>query len=194
MAQIERATRPQLDTDMVVRTAGIIADSEGLDAVTLTRVAREFDISQPALYRHVDGYDDLLRHLSLAGRTLLTERLRAAGVGVSGVDAIRSMGAAWRGVVRERPGLMAATDRYPCAGDDELETAVEAIVETLGLALSSYDLSPDDHVHAARALRSAFHGFAHLEAGDGHPSPHDLDDTFEHIVDILHRGIERLVQ
>ena len=98
MAQIERATRPQLDTDMVVRTAGIFADSEGLDAVTLTRVAREFDISQPALYRHVDGYDDLLRHLSLAGRTLLTERLRAAGVGVSGVDAIRSMGAAWRGV------------------------------------------------------------------------------------------------
>lgn len=194
VAQIERAARPQLDTELVVHTAAMIADAEGLDAVTLTRVAREFDISQPALYRHVEGYDDLLRHLSLAGRMLLAERLSAAAVGMSGVDAIRAMGGAWRDAVRERPGIMAATDRYPCADDAELEGAVEAIVETLALALASYDLSPDDQVHAARALRSAFHGFAHLEAGDGHPRPHDLDDTFEHIIDILHRGIERLAR
>lgn len=175
-------------------TAGDLADSEGLDAVTLTRIAKELGISQPALYRHVDGYDALVRALSLEGRILLNERLREAAVGVSGEDAVRSMGHAWRAVVRERPGLMAATDRYPCADDPELEDAVEAIVETLGLALASYDLSPDDQVHAARALRSAFHGFAHLEAGDGHPRPHDLDDTFEHIVDILNRGIERLAR
>ena len=194
MAQTERATRPQLDATIVIHTAGVIADAEGLDAVTLTRVAKELDISQPALYRHIDGYDDLLRHLSLEGRVLLAERLRSAAVGVSGEDAVRAMGAAWRGAVRDRPGLMAATDRYPCADDAELETAVEEIVETLRLGLAGYDLTPDDQVHAARALRSAFHGFAHLEAGDGHPRPHDLDDTFEHIVDILNRGIERLAQ
>ena len=173
-------------------TAGAIADAEGLDAVTLTRIARDLGISQPALYRHVDGYDDLLRRMSLEGRQLLAERLQAAAVGVSSDDAVRAMGRAWRQTMRDRPGLMAATDRYPCAGDPELEAAVEAIVDTLGLALIGYDLSPDDQVHAARALRSAFHGFSHLEAGDGHPQPHDLDDTFEHIVDILCRGMHRL--
>ena len=192
MANTDRDTRPQLDTEIVVAKAGEIADAEGLDAVTLTRIARELGISQPALYRHVEGYDDLLRRLSLEGRQLLAERLREAAVGVSSDDAVRAMGRAWREAVSERPGLMSATDRYPCAGDAELESAVEAIVETLGLALIGYDLSPDDQVHAARALRSAFHGFAHLEAGDGHPSPHDLDDTFEHIVDIMCRGIRRL--
>ncbi len=192
MTNTDRDARPQLDAETVVATAGSIADAEGLDAVTLTRVARELGISQPALYRHVDGYDDLLRRLSLEGRQLLVERLREAAVGVSSDDAVRAMGGAWRQAVRDRPGLIEATDRYPCAGDAELEEAVEAIVETLGLALIGYDLSPIDQVHAARALRSAFHGFAHLEAGDGHPSPHDLDDTFEHIVDIVCRGIRRL--
>lgn len=182
----------QIDTELVVKTAGVIADEEGLDAVTLTRVAKELGISQPALYRHLEGYDDLVRLLSLEGRTLLEERLRSAAVGMSGVDAIRAMGAAWRSAVRDRPGLLAATDRYPCADDPELEAAVEAIVETLRLAITSYNLSPDDQVHAARALRSAFHGFAHLEAGDGHPRPHDLEDTFEHIVTILNLGIENL--
>lgn len=192
MANTQRENRQSVDTEIVLATAGDIADAEGLDSLTLTRVARELGISQPALYRHVEGYDDLLRSLSLQGRRLLAERLQEAAVGVSRDDAVRAMGAAWRTAVRERPGLMAATDRYPCAGDPELEEAVEAIVATLGLALIGYDLTDDDRVHAARALRSSFHGFAHLEAGDGHPLPHDLDDTFEHIVDLLCRGIDRL--
>ncbi len=192
VASTDSDNRTQLDAETVIKVAGKIADEEGLDSLTLTRVARDLGISQPALYRHVDGYDDMLRSLSLEGRQLLEARLREAAVGVSADDAVRSMGRAWREVVRERPGLLAATDRYPCAGDSELEEAVERIVETLGMALVGYDLSDDDRVHAARALRSAFHGFSHLEAGDGHPLPHDLDDTFEHIVEILCSGIQRL--
>lgn len=183
----------QLDQDLVVETASRIADNEGLDAVSLTRVAKELGTSQPALYRYVDGYDDLIRSLGLLGRNLLTERLREAAVGVSTDDAVAAMGHAWRNVVHERPGLYAATDRYPCAGDAELEEAVEEVVNVLGLALVGYDLSDEDRVHAARALRSAFHGFSHLEAGDGHPSPHDLDDTYEHIIELLCAGVRRLV-
>jgi len=185
-------TKTQLDEDLVIQTAASIADAEGLGAVTLTRVARELGISQPALYRYVEGYDDLIRSLSLRGRQLLAERLQAAAVGVSEDDAVRAMGRAWRQVVQDRPGLYAATDRYPCAGDEELEAAVEHIVETLGMALVGYDLPPKEQAHAARALRSSFHGFAHLEAGDGHPEPHDLDETFEHIVVLLCAGIRKL--
>lgn len=184
--------RQQLHEDLVIKTAGVIADAEGLDAVTLTRVAKELGISQPALYRHVEGYDDLIRSLSLQGRRLLVERLRTAAVGQSKDDAVRAVGHAWRRVVIERPGLYEATDRYPCAGDADLEAAVDEIVDTLGMALVGYGLTADDQVHAARALRSAFHGFCHLEAGDGHPQPHDLDDTFDHIIDLLCAGIRRL--
>ena len=184
--------RRQLDRDVVVRTAGAIADAEGLDAVTLTRVARELGISQPALYRHVDGYDDLLRSLSLRGRRLLLARLQEAAIGVSRDDAVRAMGHAWRQTVKDRPGLYAATDRHPCAGDLELEAAVEDIVDTLAQALVGYELSPDDSVHAARALRSAFHGFSHLEAGDGHPLDLDLNDSFDHLIELLCAGIRAL--
>ena len=54
----------------------------------------------------------------------------------------------------------------------------------LGQALSGYGLEDDERIHAARTLRSAFHGFAHLEAGDGHPHSHvNLDDSFDRMVD-----------
>ncbi len=184
--------RAQLSSEVVLETAGRIADTEGLDTVTLTRIARELGTSQPALYRHIDGYDDLIRALGLRGREILAARLADSAVGVSGDDAVRAMGLAWRGVVVEHSGLYAATDRYPCAGDAELEAAVDRIVDTLSLALSAFDLGVDLRVHAARSLRSAFHGFSHLESGDGHPHKQNLDESFDHLIQLLCAGIRAM--
>ena len=184
--------RLPLDSAKVVATAARIADSEGLDRLTLTRVADELGVRQPALYRHIGGYDDLLRSLSLRGREILAQRLADAAVGLSGDDSVAAVGHAWRQMVRDHPGIYAATDRYPCAGDDELEAAVEWVLAVLGQTLRGYDLTDEDRVHAARALRSAFHGFSHLESGDGHPLPHDPEDTFDHLVQLLCAGIHRL--
>jgi len=184
--------RKQLDTEQVVDAAAQIADAEGLDAVTMTRVAEELGVRQPALYRHVENYDDLIRLLGLRGRELLADRLTEAATGVSGDEAVRSLGLAWRRMVTDSPGLYAATDRYPCAGDAELEAAVERIVFVIARSLVSYDMSDDDGVHAARSLRSAFHGFSHLESGDGHPHPNDLDDSFEHLIELLCDGMRAM--
>jgi len=184
--------RNPLSTEIVTDKAAEIADSEGLDALSLTRVANDLGISQPALYRYVDGFDDLVRALGLRGRQVLADRLGSSAVGLSGDDAIRAMGYAWRSTVRDHPGLYAATDRYPCAGDTELEAAVDRIVSILGKGLVSYSLSTDNTVHAGRALRSAFHGFSHLEAGDGYPMGQDLDESFDGLLTLLCRGVQAL--
>ena len=182
-------SREPLDQDRVVEVAASLADAEGLDALTLTRVAKELGVRQPALYRHVESYQDLLRLLSLRGREQLASALSDAAIGVSGDDAVAAVGLAWRSAVAANPGLYEATDRYPCAGDDELEEAVDRIVGVIAASLTGFNLDDDHRVHAARALRSAFHGFCHLESGDGHPHPHDLDDTFDGLIELLCAGI-----
>lgn len=184
--------RRTLDETIVIDTAARLADAEGLDATTLTRIAQELGVRQPALYRHVDSYHALLRQLSLRGREMLAEAMAGAAIGVAGDDAVAAIGHAWRGVAREHPGMYAATDRYPCAGDPELEAAVDRIVEVIAMALSSFALDEDNRVHAARTLRSAFHGFSHIEMCDGHPLPHDVDDTFQHMIELLCAGIRQL--
>ncbi len=181
-----------LDSQRVLDEAAVLADEEGLDAVTLTKIANRLGVRQPALYRHVASYDDLIRSLGLRGRELLAERLNRAALGVAGPAAVRALGAAWRAVVQESPGQYAATDRYPCAGDDELEAAVERIVTIIAASLGSFDLTESERIHVARGLRSAFHGFAHLESGDGHPHPHDLEETFSGLIDLLIAGIHHL--
>ena len=59
----------------VIDAAAALANEEGLDAVTLTRVAETLGVRQPALYRHVDSYDDLIRSLGLRGREHLASAL-----------------------------------------------------------------------------------------------------------------------
>jgi len=184
-------SRPPLDEERVIETAAEVADREGLDATTLTRVAKELGVRQPALYRHVDSYQALVRSLGLKGRELLATAMADAAIGVAGDDAVAAIGHAWREVASDHPGVYAATDRYPCVGDPELEAAVDRIVEVIAMSLSSFELSDEDRVHAARTLRSAFHGFSHIEMCDGHPHPQDVDDTFQHMLELLCAGIRQ---
>lgn len=185
------ANKP-LDQARVVECAVVIANSEGLDALTLTRVADELGVRQPALYRHVAGYGELLKLLALAGREKLLAALTQAAIGVSGAEAVMAIGKAWREVVKTHPGLYEATDRHPCAGDVELEEAVEKILAVIARTLGSFDLQQVEREHVARGLRSAFHGFSHLESGNGHPHEHDLDDTFDHMLELLIAGIRQM--
>src|SRR5262249_57158244 len=53
--------RPELSIDAIVQAAVAIADAEGLDAVSMARVARSLGFTAMSLYRHIDGKDELLQ-------------------------------------------------------------------------------------------------------------------------------------
>jgi AcrR family transcriptional regulator len=181
-----------LTPEAVVDAAVELLPAVGLDGLTLTAVARRLGVTQPALYRHLDGIDDLWRRLGIRGRADLVDALTGAAIGRSGSDAVRATARAWRDFTRVNPDLYAATDRYPCAGDAELEAAVERVVEVLALSLRGFGLDERSTLDAARAIRSSLHGFVHLELVDGHPHRHDNDTSFEAMVDMLCTGLVHL--
>ena len=53
-------TTPLLGREQVVRTAIAIADTEGLDALSMRRLANELGVGPMSLYRHVANKDDLV--------------------------------------------------------------------------------------------------------------------------------------
>jgi AcrR family transcriptional regulator len=182
----------ELSPGAVVDAAVELLPEVGLDALSLSVVARRLGVTQPALYRHLAGIDDLWRRLGIRGRAELAAALTEAAIGRSGPEAVRATAEAWRRFTRTNPELYAATDRHPCGDDPELEAAVMAVVEVLALALRGYGLEGAAAVDAARALRSALHGFVHLELVDGHPHDGDRDASFEAMVDMLCVGFADL--
>jgi TetR/AcrR family transcriptional regulator, tetracycline repressor protein len=55
-----RRVKADLSRSAIVQRALAIADDEGLEAVTIRRIAQEFDVTPMALYWHVQNKDELL--------------------------------------------------------------------------------------------------------------------------------------
>ncbi|WP_111509741.1 TetR/AcrR family transcriptional regulator [Mycobacterium kyogaense] len=74
----ERAARRQL----IVSTARSLAEAEGWDAVTTRRLSQEIEYSQPVLYKHFQGMDQIAEAVAVDGFAELAEAIgdaRAAG-------------------------------------------------------------------------------------------------------------------
>jgi len=182
--------RQGLSKAQVVDAAARIADAEGLDGVTVARVASELGIKAPSLYNHVAGRDDLIGELGVRALQELTAALTQASVGRSRDDALQGLAAAYRAYVLEHPGLYSATIRAPDADDRARAEAAEKLLAVVYAVLAGYGLEGDDAVHAARAVRSGLHGFASIEAAGGFAIPADRDESFRRMVAALAAGLE----
>jgi AcrR family transcriptional regulator len=185
------SARRGLDTAAVVAAAAELVDADGLDALTLTRVADRVGVRTPSLYSHVAGLGDLQRLLALRTLHELAGALGGATVGVAGDDALRAMAYAYRDFARAHPGRYLAVQRAPEPGDQAHEEAGAAVVGIILAVLRGYGLEGEDALHATRALRSALHGFAILEQAGGFGLPLDLDESFDRLLELLVRGLRR---
>ncbi|WNM35882.1 TetR/AcrR family transcriptional regulator [Streptomyces sp. Li-HN-5-11] len=86
--QPTRGPKPKLSPQRIAAAAAELADREGLDAVSMNKVAGEFGVSAMALYRYVPGKTELVE--------LMVEAVLADGPDLSGVP-----DGDWRSAVRE---------------------------------------------------------------------------------------------
>ena len=174
----------------VVDAAGQIADAEGLEAVTLSRVAAAVGMRPPSLYNHIQGRDALLRALGFDAREEMTAAIRDAAVGRSREDAVRAVAVAYREYAVAHPGRYAATVRAPDPDETEAIAAAAVAIDLFLAILAGWDIEGDEAVHLVRVLRSALHGFVSLEIGGGFGLPLDLDHSFDLLVDSLVAAVD----
>lgn len=177
--------RAGLSTERVVAEAAVVADDGGLEGLTLAVVAERLGVRVPSLYKHVDGLAAVRRGIAVLAVRELGAALAAASMGRARTEALRAVADAYRGYAAEHPGRYAATLRAPAPEDAEHAEAAEAVLAVVLAVLAGYGLGGDDAVDAARAVRSALHGFAALEAAGGFGLLRDVDRSFERMVDGL---------
>jgi AcrR family transcriptional regulator len=174
--------RRGLDADAVVSAAARLADTDGLEAVTLARLANELGVKAPSLYAHIDGLEDLRLRIGARGAHELADAIGAAAAGRARRDALEAVAVAYRRYARDHPGTYAALQRV--RGESG-----QAAVDVVLAVLRGYGLEGQDAIHAARALRAALHGFVSLEAEDGFGIKLSRDESFERLVAVLDRGL-----
>ena len=185
--------RSNLSKQTVVQAAADLINAEGLEALSLGRLAKELDIRTPSLYNHVDGLPGLMRELSVLNAHNLAECISEAAIGQSGPEAVKALMQAIRAYIKECPGLYLSTLRASGTqpeADPQLEQEEARSVKVGMAVMASFGLEGEEAVHALRGLRSLVHGFATLEISGGFGIPLDLDESFSRLVDLFIVGLE----
>ena len=102
-AKVEPAAKERLTRDRVVDAALRIMDAEGLDAVSMRRVAREVGVEAMSLYHYVRDKEDLLDGICAH----VMREFRYPDEDRPWVEVARDGAREWRRVLRDHPNVIA---------------------------------------------------------------------------------------
>jgi AcrR family transcriptional regulator len=183
--------RAGLDQEIVVEAAAKLVDEEGIEQLSLGRLAERLGIRTPSLYNHVAGLPGLKHDLALFCLCDLLDHITHATIGKSRAEAIIALADAYRAYARQTPGRYTFTQQAPDPGDLEWQAVAQQVVDVVRAILVPYRLSEEDAIHAIRGLRSIVHGFVSLEVTGGFGLPVDLDASFHWLINVFVAGLER---
>ena len=177
----------QISRDEVLQASLAIADSDGLDAVTMQAVARRLGVTPMALYRHVASKADLLDALV---EGLLTEFSLPAG-DLPPAERLRATGRSIREVARRHPSLFPLLLQRPAVTPES-----RRVRDSVCAALEEAGLGAAQARQAERLLSTVVLGFAASEAGGrfrNHP-PSVIDQDFECLERVISQVLEDLAR
>jgi AcrR family transcriptional regulator len=214
----EVRTRAPLTRERVVEAALKVMDDEGLEAVSMRRVAREVGVEAMSLYHHVEDKEDLLDGVCecvMAGFDFPPPS-------EDWKENCRRGARSWRRILQAHPGVMRlfAERRGPTRSPDSMRPMEYAL-----RILRAAGLSDRDTAQAFHAFGGYIQGFVMMELGsiaggtdEEHLKAHaelvaalpgefptlqavgpffaecDADEQFEFGLDLLIRGLEARVR
>ena len=165
----ERAARRRL----IITAARKLAEAEGWDAVTTRRLSTEIEYSQPVLYKHFTGMEQIADAVAIDGFDELAGVIRAArsGAGTAG-DALARTAHAYLDFARDNPAVYdamftrATTLRFAAeTTPPQLEAAFAGLRQAVGVVADEHDADT-----LTELFWAALHGLVtHSRAGRQRP-------------------------
>ncbi|GAA3108750.1 TetR/AcrR family transcriptional regulator [Rhizobium viscosum] len=165
MGIAERKSRERADREeRIVAAARVIAEKEGWDAVTIRRLAKEIEYSQPVLYSHFENRDAIVAAVAVEGFVELGAALRAAaGEGNGARDTLMDIAMAYCAFAQSRPSLYEAMFILPTQlrfAQADTRPELRAGFEALAAAVSPF--CADTEI-VTETFWAALHGLVELE-------------------------------
>lgn len=168
--------RAGLTAERLTRAGAELADEVGFEQVTVSEIARRFDVKVASLYSHLKNSHDLRTRIALLALEELADRCAAALAGRAGKDALTAFADVYRDYARAHPGRYAAT-QFRLDPQTAASSAGVRHAQMTRAILRGYDLGEPDQTHAVRLIGSVFHGYVSLEMAGGfsHSAPYSQE-------------------
>lgn len=183
----------QIDRDTAIDAARDLIEAEGIENLSLAKLAAGLGIKAPSLYHHFSGKAELLQGVNLRTSQALVAALRQAVDETAGQeprDQFRAMASAYRAFAFGHPvtfvmafSALAPEDRPDPALLEQLALPLQASMASL--------VGEDTSLGALRGLWALVHGFAILELNGQFQRGGDLEQTLTAAVDAYITGLAR---
>lgn len=182
------AVRPPLRREAIVDVARSMIRADGVDGLSLRKLAGRLDVTAPALYAHIRSKRDLLAAVAERGFEDLIEAMEAV-TDPDPVDRLRGYAAAYVDAARSDPELFRVLFLFAPSftggdggngADGELDAATRAFalpLTTVEEAMRAGAIVAADPLLVALTLWSAAHGVA-ATVQLGLPLDADLERAF----------------
>ncbi len=172
-----RAGKEPLTRERILEAALSLADGEGIEALSMRRLAKELGVDPMAIYHHLPNKRALLSALI---EEIFSE-MRVPGSVETGSwrERVRAWACAFRDVARAHPKLVPHLATYP-------EAATEATLESteeLYAALEAAGMPPIQIVGAVGVVVDYLNGFALAEASGALGEPDEQREMLEMLDD-----------
>ncbi len=168
--------RANLNEHAVLSAALALANRDGLEAVTVSSVARNLGVKPASLYSHVRDRASLFAGMHRIALGELAARIASDIAGRAGVDALIALANAHRTLAADEPGTWSILQQPAPAevvGSDEA-----ARVASLTLAvLRGYSLPEKDLVNGVRFVAATINGFLGLMRADAFSNRSDSPES-----------------
>ena len=156
--------RERLTRDRVIDAGLLVMDTEGLEAVSMRRVAREVGVEAMSLYNHVQDKDDLLQGICdrVMGDFVFPEPTE------DWAEMCKAGARSWRNVLQAHPDVMRLFAETH--GPSPMSPGALLPTEFALRLLREGGLSDRDTVQAFHALGGYIQGFVMMEGGSIHKS------------------------
>lgn len=183
MAVSARRGQP-LSSKEIYATALRLIDAEGVEGLSMRKLAAELDVNPMSVYHHVPSKTVLLRDIC----AMNASRLRLPpDDDTPWPEQLRALGHAYRSLARAHPSLWNYTQLHPEVIPHEVD-----LWEVLNRCLIAAEVPAERLAQVRKALFAFVSGFISAEATgalDLHGGQADPDETFEVAIDLIIAGL-----
>jgi AcrR family transcriptional regulator len=173
----------------VIQAASDIADTDGLNKVSLKAVSEKLNIRTPSLYNHIASLDDLLREVAHTGMRTMNDQMTQAAIGKYGDAAIKSVSIAYLNYVIAHPGIYETIQWAHWHGSSETAAIFDNYKDLMMKLILSCNLKTQKNDEILSLLMSILHGYSSLEIGKALINPEEVIKGITNSIDIILLGL-----
>ncbi|WP_079477639.1 WHG domain-containing protein [Halobacillus salinus] len=180
--------RAGLNQSIILNKAMEITEREGINGVTMGRLARELNVKPPSLYNHYANLTEVKKQVSIRSIHQFQQQVE---VSTAEERTIFSLAKGYLAFAQTHPYLYEASLSAPNPADSEVMSAGEGIVRLSKEAIAPFALTDEESIHAVRGLRSLLHGLLDLEQKSGFNLGVELASTEKFVLTAYVEGLKK---